>query len=107
MDTPGPGTGLTGNSRFDRYRVHLSVEPDSELIDQVALFTAANTPDRDAAGDLLGELAYADDKPEVVGDSAAAMIGSLVRHAEVIVPVPARRGPGVSLLAFLVRASVC
>ena len=32
--------------------------------------TPANTPDREAAGELLGGLAGGKDKPEVVGDSA-------------------------------------
>jgi Transposase domain (DUF772)/Transposase DDE domain len=55
--------------RFDGYKAHLSVDPDSELIDEVAA-TPANTPDREAAGELLDEHAESDDKPEVVGDSA-------------------------------------
>ncbi len=57
------------NRRFDGYKAHLSVDPDSELIDEVAA-TPANTPDRDAAAGLLDDLANGDDKPEVVGDSA-------------------------------------
>jgi DDE family transposase/transposase-like protein DUF772 len=55
--------------RFDGYKAHLSVDPDSELIDQVAA-SPANAPDRDAAAGLLGEHASSEDKPEVVGDSA-------------------------------------
>jgi len=55
--------------RFDGYKAHLSVDPDSELIDEVAA-TAGNTPDREAAGELLAGLAGGDEKPEVVGDSA-------------------------------------
>jgi IS5 family transposase len=51
---------------FDGYKAHLSVDPDSELIDQVTA-TPANTPDRDAVPDLLGDGAG---KPEVIGDSA-------------------------------------
>jgi hypothetical protein len=57
------------NRRFDGYKADLSVDPDSELIDEVAA-TAANTPDRDAAGQLLGGLAAGDDKPDALGDSA-------------------------------------
>ena len=57
------------NRRFDGYKAHLSVDPDSELIDEVAA-TAANAPDRAAAGELLDEHADQEDKPEVVGDSA-------------------------------------
>jgi hypothetical protein len=42
------------NRSFDGYKAHLSVDPDDELIDEVTV-TPANTPDRDAVGDLLGE----------------------------------------------------
>ena len=42
------------NRRFDGYKAHLSVDPDSELIDEVTV-TPANAPDRDAVGDLLGD----------------------------------------------------
>ena len=59
------------NRRFDGYKAHLSVDPDSELIDEVAV-TPANTPDRDAVDDLLEGLADEEDKPEIVGDSAYA-----------------------------------
>ena len=57
--------------RFDGYKAHLSVDPDSELIDEVVA-TPANTHDREAATDLLEGLADQDDKPEVLGDSAYA-----------------------------------
>ena len=40
------------NRRFDGYKAHLSIDPDSELIDEVAV-TAANTPDRDAVDELV------------------------------------------------------
>jgi hypothetical protein len=59
------------NRRFDGYKTHLSIDPDSELIDEVAV-TAANVPDRDAVGDLLEGLAEEEDKPEILGDSAYA-----------------------------------
>jgi hypothetical protein len=59
------------NRRFDGYKTHASVDPDSELIDEVAV-TPANTPDRDAVDDLLAPSADDQDKPEVVGDSAYA-----------------------------------
>jgi hypothetical protein len=42
------------NRSFDGYKTHLCVDPDDELIDEVAV-TPANTPDRDAVGDLLSE----------------------------------------------------
>jgi hypothetical protein len=59
------------NRRFDGYKTHLSIDPDSELIDEVAV-TPANTPDREAVGDLLDGLDEDEDKPEVIGDSAYA-----------------------------------
>jgi hypothetical protein len=59
------------NRRFDGYKTHASVDPDSELIDEVAV-TPANTPDRDAADDLLADHDQEEVKPEVVGDSAYA-----------------------------------
>ena len=59
------------NRRFDGFKTHLSIDPDSELIDEVAV-TAANVPDRDAVDDLLEGLADEEDKPEVFGDSAYA-----------------------------------
>jgi hypothetical protein len=69
VDTAARHGRKSRNRRFDGYKAHLSVDPDSELIDEVAA-TAANAPDRDAAADLLGEHAGSDDRPEVVGDSA-------------------------------------
>lgn len=59
------------NRRFDGYKAHLSVDPDSELIDEVVV-TAANTHDADAVDDLLADHADSDDKPTVMGDSAYA-----------------------------------
>jgi IS5 family transposase len=59
------------NRHFDGYKAHLSIDPDSELIDEVVA-TPANTPDRDAASDLLAPHENEEDKPEVLGDSAYA-----------------------------------
>jgi hypothetical protein len=59
------------NRRFDGYKTHVSVDPDSELIDE-ATVTPANTPDRDVVDDLLAGHVDEEDKPEVVGDSAYA-----------------------------------
>jgi hypothetical protein len=69
VDTAARHGHKSRNRRFDGYKAHLSVDPDSELIDEVAA-TPANAPDRDAASELLGGHADGDDKPEVVGDSA-------------------------------------
>jgi Transposase DDE domain/Transposase domain (DUF772) len=59
------------NRRFDGYKTHASVDPDSELIDDVTV-TPANTPDRDAVEDLLADHRDDEVKPEVIGDSAYA-----------------------------------
>ena len=69
VDTAARHGHKSRHRRFDGYKAHLSVDPDSELIDEVAA-SAANAPDRDAAGELLHEHADSADKPEVVGDSA-------------------------------------
>jgi hypothetical protein len=54
VDTQARHGHKSRNRSFDGYKAHLSVDPDDELIDEVAV-TPANTPDRDAVGDLLGE----------------------------------------------------
>jgi hypothetical protein len=59
------------NRRFDGYKAHLSVDPDSELIDDVVV-TPANTHDADAVDDLLADHADDEVKPTVMGDSAYA-----------------------------------
>jgi hypothetical protein len=59
------------NRRFDGYKAHLSIDPDSELIDEVVA-TPANTPDRDAVTELLADHDTKKDKPAVLGDSAYA-----------------------------------
>jgi IS5 family transposase len=69
VDTAARHGHKSRNRRFDGYKAHLSVDPDSELIDEVAA-TPANAPDRQAASELLGGRAGEPDKPEVVGDSA-------------------------------------
>ena len=61
------------NRRFDGYKAHVSVDPDSELIDDVVV-TPANTHDgAPRSSDLLADHADADDKPTVMGDSAESM----------------------------------
>ncbi len=80
------------NRRFDGYKAHLSVDPDSELIDDVVV-TPANTHDADAVDDLLVDHAEDDDKPTVMGDCAYAgpdTIADLEEQGyEVIAKVPA------------------
>ena len=59
------------NRRFDGYKAHLSVDPDSELIDDIVV-TPANVHDADAVDDLLA--GHVDDavKPTIMGDAAYA-----------------------------------
>jgi IS5 family transposase len=57
--------------RFDGYKTHLSIDPDSELIDETAV-TAANVADHEAVDDLLAPVAQMPEKPDVYGDSAYA-----------------------------------
>jgi IS5 family transposase len=69
VDTEARHGHKSANRHFDGYKAHLSVDPESELIDEVAV-TPANAPDAQALGELLASHAADDDKPEVVGDSA-------------------------------------
>jgi IS5 family transposase len=71
VDTQARHGHKSRNRHFDGYKAHLSIDPDSELIDEVVA-TPANTRDRDAASDLLAPLEGEEDKPEVLGDSAYA-----------------------------------
>jgi len=80
------------NRRFDGYKTHVSIDPDSELIDAVTV-TAANTPDRDAVDDLLAPSADGEDKPEVVGDSAYADADTRDRLATAGYPLRAKVPP--------------
>ena len=59
----------SANRHFDGYKVHICIDPDSELIDEVVV-TPANAPDAEPVADLLASHADDKDKPEVVGDSA-------------------------------------
>ena len=87
--------------RFDGYKAHLSVDPDSELIDEVVV-TPANTHDAEAAADLLADVEADDtDKGEVekvvvYGDSAYAGADTLAglesAGFEVRAKVPPARG---------------
>jgi Transposase DDE domain/Transposase domain (DUF772) len=81
--------------KFDGYKTHISIDPDSELIDEVAV-TPANAADHDAVDDLLAAVADAADKPVIFGDSAYADGGTLARLEgqgfEVMARVPAAVG---------------
>src|SRR6185437_9272742 len=63
---------------FDGYRTHISIDPDSELIDDTAV-TAANVADHDTVDDLLGGFAESEDKPIVFGDCAYGDGGTISR----------------------------
>jgi Transposase DDE domain/Transposase domain (DUF772) len=97
VDTQARHGHKSRHRRFDGYKAHLSVDPDSELIDEVA-GTAANAPDRDAAVELLAGHAGNEDKPEVVGDSAygdAATRGRLdAQGFAVVAKCPPARNSG-------------
>lgn len=83
------------NRRFDGYKAHLSVDPDSELIDDVVV-TPANTHDADAVDDLVAGHADDENKPTVMGDSAYAGADTLDDLAQagfdVIAKVPPASG---------------
>src|SRR5665213_4259536 len=59
------------NRHFDGYKAHLSIDPDSELIDEIVA-TPANTHDARAAEALLKAHVADEDKPVILGDSAYA-----------------------------------
>ena len=56
------------NRHFDGYKAHLSIDSDSEFIDEVAA-GPANTPTGRRSSDLLAPHADEEDKTEVLGDS--------------------------------------
>jgi hypothetical protein len=66
----------TSSGRYDGYKGHVAVDPDSEIITQTTV-TPANTGDADATGELLAEFArHADDdgasRPDAQAPAAAA-----------------------------------
>jgi Transposase DDE domain len=81
--------------RFDGYKTHISIDPDSELIDEVAV-TAANVADHDPIDELLAPVADTADKPIIFGDSAYADGETLARLEgqgfELMARVPAAVG---------------
>ena len=82
--------------RFDGYKAHISIDPDSELIDEVVL-TPANAHDATAVEDLLAPVADDEAKPTVMGDSAYAGASTLTDleeagFADVKARVPPARG---------------
>ena len=78
--------------RFDGYKLHVSLDPDSELIDDVVV-TPANTPDRDAVPALVEPLLEREEKPEIVGDAAYGDGATRAALEEVGITVVARVPP--------------
>jgi Transposase DDE domain/Transposase domain (DUF772) len=74
VDTAARHGRKSRHRTFDGYKAHLAVDPDDELIDEVAV-TAANVADRDAVADLLPDTDHHDgdgghhdgDPPEQAG----------------------------------------
>jgi hypothetical protein len=84
------------NRRFDGYKAHVSVDPDSELIDEVVV-TPANAHDATAVDDLVAPVAGEKHKPTVMGDSAYAGAATLddleqAGFADIKAKVPPARG---------------
>jgi len=84
------------NRRFDGYKAHISIDPDSELIDEVVV-TPANAHDATAIFDLLSPVATDEAKPTVMGDSAYAGAATLddleqAGFADISARVPPARG---------------
>ncbi len=71
VDTEARHGHKSRRRHFDGYKAHVSVDPDSEMIDEVVA-SPANTADRDAVAQLVEDLKGSEQKPEVVGDSAYA-----------------------------------
>ena len=81
VDTEARHGHKSHNRRFDGYKAHLSVDPDSELIDEV-IVTQANTHDSTPADDLLKEHDNDEVKPCVMGDCAYGNAETLARLEE-------------------------
>ena len=78
VDTEARHGHKSHNRRFDGYKAHLSVDPDSELIDEV-IVTPANTHDSTPVEDLLAGHATDEVKPTVMGDCAYGTAETLSR----------------------------
>ena len=81
VDTEARHGHKSHDRRFDGYKAHLSVDPDSELIDEV-IVTAANMHDSAPVDDLLASHADDEAKPTVMGDCAYGTAENLARLAD-------------------------
>jgi hypothetical protein len=81
VDTEARHGHKSHDRRFDGFKAHLCVDPDSELIDEVVV-TAGNVHDSTPVEDLLAS--HADDgvKPTVMGDCAYGTAQTLARLGE-------------------------
>lgn len=96
------------NRRFDGYKTHIAIDPDSEIITATAT-TPANTQDRDVIAELIAEELTNDqtDQPLIVGDSAYADGATLTRmeesNREIMTKVPVvRNAKGFSKDLFVI-----
>ena len=92
VDTEARHGHKSANRHFDGYKTHLSIDPESELIDEVAV-SAANAPDAQAVTDLLANHADDTDKPEVIGDSAYGSAAARSDLEDQGYPVTAKAAP--------------
>ena len=92
VDTEARHGHKSANRHFDGYKTHLSIDPTSELIDEVAV-SAANAPDAAAVSDLLANHADDTDKPEVIGDSAYGSAAARSALEDQGYPVTAKAAP--------------
>ena len=94
VDTEARHGHKSHNRQFDGFKGHCSIDPDSELIDEVAA-TAGNVADREAVDELLAPVADLSEKPEVFGDSAYADGETLEHLEDQGFPVTAKVPPAV------------
>jgi len=71
VDTEARHGHKSHDRHFDGFKAHISVDPDSELVDEVAV-TAGNVTDRGPVDELLAPVAGLTEKPVIFGDSAYA-----------------------------------
>ena len=97
VDTEARHGHKSRNRRFDGYKAHLSIDPDSELIDEVVV-TPANVHDAAAVTELLAGHADAEVKPDVMGDSAYSSADTIEELTEAgftpVTKVRAAKGRG-------------
>lgn len=81
VDTEARHGHKSHDRKFDGFKAHLSVDPDSEIIDE-AVVTEGNVHDSAAVDDLLA--GHADDavKPTVMGDCAYGNAETLAKLAD-------------------------